>query len=353
MSTIDISNNNTNSTTLELENLQQKYSNVLLQYQQAVADYISYLNIEAQQPCLNFSADSKNIDQKCYDYIWKKAGCNTTGVVNANTSWAQSQTLNGLIYDSFLWATLTDNTHRQSCYGTSTKYSTATEPNYKINNNPLTSIQGMSYVGTGTAGQSTATTLQTCQASCSQNTNCTGATFVSGKCNLRTGDSPIMPASYDSYAIVPAQKKLLMNMDHLNQQLLTINTELQTKIKASQTIYYQIEGDVNNEYKNLIQTYGQLELDRENILELIKQYETLDSTENENQIIITKNYYTYVLLVILVIAIIALLVKMSMSGSTAPTVQTGGQLNSSAYYIVFIMVSLIIVINFSIKYFSL
>jgi hypothetical protein len=71
----------------------------------------------------------------------------------------------------------------------------------------LVSVPGRAFVGTGSAGQSTATTLQQCQASCSANASCTGATFVSSQCQLRTGDSPLVPSSSDSYAIVPKGKQ--------------------------------------------------------------------------------------------------------------------------------------------------
>lgn len=347
-------NNNASSITMDLENLQQNYSNLLIKYKQSVTDYINYLNVEAQHPCAKYSADSKNVDQKCYDYIWKKAGCPTTGVVNANADYSKSQTLNGLIYDSFLWATLTDDTHRQGCYGTSTEYSKATQPDYNINKSTYVSIPGMAYTGTGSAGQSTSNTLQECQSDCAANSSCTGATFVAGKCNIRTGDSPIIPSSSDSYAIIPKGKQLLMNMNDLNQQLLTINKEIKNKIDNGQPIYNTFEYKNAEKSQELIQNYKDLESERENIRKLLEEYESLDTTENENQITITKNYYTYILLFILAIAVAFLFIKLSLSRSSisSPTMQYGGELNQNAYFLLLIIISLIIGINFSIKYFT-
>jgi len=177
MNTNGTSNMNTTSITMDLENLQQEYSNLLIKYKQAVTDYISYLNIESE-------------------------------------------------------------------------YSTATEPNYKINNPPLTSIQGMAYTGTGSAGQSTANTVQECQADCASSSTCTGATFVSGKCNIRIGDSPIVPSSNDSYAIIPKSKQLLMNMNDLNNQLLNINKQITNKIKIGQPVYNKFQSQ--NDFLQLI-----------------------------------------------------------------------------------------------------
>lgn len=347
MNITNSSSKNTTSITMDLENFQQEYSNLLIKYKQSVTDYINYLNIEAQKPCAKYTADSINVDQKCYDYIWAKAGCITTGVANASTSWAQSQTLNGLIYDTFVWATSTDTTHRQGCYGTSTNYTTATEPNYNINNPSLTSIKGMAYIGTGSTGQSSATTLQECQSDCAANSTCTGATFVSGKCNIRLGDSPILPSSNDSYAIIPKGKQLLMTMNDLNTQLLNINKKISDKIKMGQPIYEKVEYQNDEKSQELLKNYKELELERDNIRKLIQEYDTLDTTENETQLKITQNYYNYIFIVLLAIGIIFLLVKLSSQGPPSPTpaIQYGGQLNLRAYYVLFTIIVLAIGVN--------
>ena len=83
--------NNSTSIIMDLETLQQEYKNLLIKYKQSVTEYINYLHIESKRPCVSYSANSTNVDQKCYEYIWAKAGCPTTGFVNANTSWAQSE----------------------------------------------------------------------------------------------------------------------------------------------------------------------------------------------------------------------------------------------------------------------
>lgn len=108
----------TSSLALDLETLTASYRSLLIRYKQAVMDYQENLKEEANRPCAKYNADSKNIDQACYDEIWKKAGCKTTGVVTAGNWWSKEQTLNGLILDSWYWATMTDAVHRQGCYGT-------------------------------------------------------------------------------------------------------------------------------------------------------------------------------------------------------------------------------------------
>jgi hypothetical protein len=538
-------NNNNNNTqassiTMDLENLQQSYANLLIQYKQAVADYVNYLNTQAQQPCGQYTSNSKNIDQKCYEYIWSKSGCTTTGVVNASTSWAMGQTLNGLIYDSFLWATMTDYNHRMGCYGNSgnpyyiigvgtdgnlysrpgldapwstvndnsngavrtiftgpdnklyctnknnqisykdtwnaptwtyipgpnsccvisaamgpdttivgvgtdnklysrplngnwtpsaspgewcaavaigpngklfvvgggnqiwskdsyqnltsqswtgqgsccvkditiapdgtfigvgtdnqlytkanyqdlstswqgpynnyyrsccvisittvantdynaANYQGATAPNYKINSQPYVNIQGNAFTGTGSAGQSTATTLQDCQAQCASNSNCTGATFVSNQCQLRTGEGQIIPSSNESYAIVPRGKQLLLNMENINQQLISINKQITNKIKVGEPVYSHFKSQSDDKSEELKKSYSDLLTERENIKKLLDEYETLNRTDGENLIKINQNYYTYILLLILAVAIIGLLIKISYPSSSSISTPT-------------------------------
>lgn len=105
------------SLALDLETLNTEYKNLLVRYKQAVLDYTDYLNVESAKPCSQYNSNSRGISQGCYEEIWKKSGCTTTGVVNASGDWAKARTLNELIYDSFLWATLKTEHHRKGCYG--------------------------------------------------------------------------------------------------------------------------------------------------------------------------------------------------------------------------------------------
>lgn len=104
---------------LNLESLNKEYDLVLKQYQEAFANYMSELNASAQTPCAGYKLDTTGVSQACYEKIWASEGCKTTGMFDANNDWAKAQTFQELIYDSFLWATMTDTTHRNGCYGNS------------------------------------------------------------------------------------------------------------------------------------------------------------------------------------------------------------------------------------------
>jgi hypothetical protein len=106
------------SSVLDLETLSSEYKNLLIEYRQAVADYVNHLKVETELPCGSFSADSTGITQQCYDEIWKKVGCGAGTVQpDASSSWAKGKTLAGLIDDAFAWATNPDYKHRMGCYG--------------------------------------------------------------------------------------------------------------------------------------------------------------------------------------------------------------------------------------------
>ena len=550
------------SITMDLEKLQQKYSNLLTKYKAAVSEYVLFLNQQSKQPCGTYKSTSNGISQKCYDYIWSRSGC-VTSAPNANNEWAKNQTLNGLINDSFLWATMTDYSHRMGCYnkpgnpyiilgigtdgklwsrqgldapwekvnddaaydlvsictgndgktiiisnkgyniytkptwdspnwqgpvqnpccvisvsqgqdgtvvgvgtdnklwsksslngiswsptsspgewvssvaiapdgsifvvgsgnqiwkkksylnlqsqswesqgsccvkaitiapdgtfigvGTdnklytktsykdlstpwkgpydsffgsccvtsittvintnydSSKFSSATAPNYNINQTPFVSIKGQAFIGTGSAGQSTATTLQDCEASCAKLSNCSGATFISGKCDIRVGDSPIITSSENSYAIIPKSKQLLYNMENINQQLLAINKEINNKIQTNQPIFYKNDTEVKQKTKELLSNYENLTKERETILELLNQYETLDRTDEQNLIKINQNYYSYILLTVLAFTVFYILYRISITSET-PTIQYGGDLGMNAYYILFFIILITIMI---------
>lgn len=256
------------SITMDLENLQKKYSNLLVVYRAAVSEYILSLNTDSNLPI------------KVYNYIKDKA-----------------------------------------------------------------------YIGGKSIGQSNVNTLQDCIASCSSNPKCSGATFISNRCDIKSGDGQIIQ-SPNSYAIIPVSKYLLINIENINQQLIQINKQITDKIKIQKPHYYKNNIKIKEQTKELVNNYNNLTQERENILELLRQYETLDSIENQNQIKISQNYYSYILLLLLVIVIFYILYKLSYP-NISQNVQYGGELNFNAYYLIFLIIILIIIINLYINYYSI
>jgi hypothetical protein len=344
---------------VDLEKLQMDYSLQLNAYQQAVADYINFLQQNSEQPCNSYTANSTGISQACYNDIWQKSGCGTGNVSpNASNSWAISQTLNGLINDSWLWATETDPTHRNGCYGpNNTNYNTTTAPDFNINAPPMTTMQGKAFWGSGSVSVSTGGTVEQCQALCASTSNCSGATYnptAHGQpmCWLRTGEGQVVPALDTDVAIIPEAQKYLLTIESINNKLISTNQQIQNVINTSQPVYNSMQTEGREQNRELIKNYMQLVSEREKIAEMLKSYEDLDKSQQQGEIRITQKRYSYILLVIIAIGVIILLYKFSgiftsESGSSQQTYnQTGGEIPQSTYYVLLIIIILIILFNY-------
>ena len=360
-------NNNYESQTrtnvMNLEKLKLEYKIQLTAYKQAVSNYINFLQKSSNQPCKSFSPDSTGISQGCYDAIWKNSGCTTTPP-NANESWAKAQTLNGLIYDSFLWATMTDSTHREGCYGknndkNNTKYNTSTSADYDINKKSYTQVKGRAFWGTGKAGSqnvNTVSTIEQCKALCAKTANCTGATFNSTSqnqpmCWLRTGDGELMPALDSNYAIIPEAKKYLSIIESINKKLLETNQQIQNLVKQSKPLYNKIQDTRQKQNDELMKNYAQLSIERKKIKSMLEKYQDLDNSEIEGNIQINQNYYTFILLLIISICICILFYKFSgmfsiKQNSSSSYIQQGGELSQNTYIFVLLIIICIILVNY-------
>lgn len=355
----------TNQNAIDLENLNVEYKTQLTAYRQAVANYVNFLQKQSQQACIQYSSNSKGINQSCYDEIWKRSGCTTTGMVNSESDWAKKQTLDGLIYDSFLWATMTDSTHRDGCYGknrnSDTKYNTATSADYNINKPTLTSIQGQTFWGTGQAGSQSVYTggdLEQCKALCAKTSGCSGATFnPSGHqqpmCWLRTGEGDLAKGLDTDYAIIPEAKQYLMVIASINKKLLETNRKIQAINKKAIPEYDMLKQQNESQDNKLLQNYSHLNIERKKIQSLLNQYETLDKSETQGTLEVYQKYYTFILLLIIAIGIMILFYKFSGMFTTAENnvsassyIQQGGELPPSTYMFVLIIIIAIILVNY-------
>lgn len=324
---------------LDLESLNTEYKNLLIEYKQAVANYVDYLKQEYNHPCKDFTSISKNIDQKCYNEIWKLAGCTTATHAKADTDFVKSKTLNELIDDSFLWATETDDKYRIGCYGDNYKVAnlnTSISPNYKINQQELVSIKGSSYWGISSLSENASATLEECKASCASTPGCSGATFNPDKkqCLLRSGDSKIVGGLPNDYAIVPKGKQLLQIIQNINEKLIQVNEEIKNKTPSIEKEYALQVRNRSDKNTELTTQYGLLTTERNKIQKMLDEYETLDEKQIEGNIYISQNYYSFILFMILTILFIYILYKFwwtELSTTTTQFIQSGGLLKNKLY----------------------
>jgi|LauGreSBDMM110SN_4_FD.fasta_scaffold66542_1 hypothetical protein len=180
----------------------------------------------------------------------------------------------------------------------------------------MVAIPASTYWGTRGISSNNSSTLQQCQALCASTRGCSGATFNpstngSPLCSLRAGESAISSGLPNDYAIISQGKHLLGIVESINQQLRDINQQIQVKTAEGDSFYDVQEKERKVNTTDLVNQFIQLSEERNKITEFVKDYENLEHQEKESNIMVTKNYYNYLLLVVKVILIIIILYGMN------------------------------------------
>ena len=318
MNSNEIQNDKIKSTLIKVETLQKEYEVTLQQYQEAGKNYITSLQTISSNPCETYKKDSTGISQACYEKIWTDQGC--TGAVKQNTDWAKSQTLDELVNDSYLWATLTDDIHRKGCYGDSINYTTNTSPIYPNTSN-FTALQGRTWWGTSGLSEGPVNTQEECENMCANSDQCSGATFnpVKRYCWTRTGDSKITAGLGSDYALVTQQKAALSVMKYLNERLLLLNQQITDELQNINPEVRQQYKEKNQKQKELNESYNKL---LEQKIELDKQLQEYNSIEQEesNQSIYVNQQNVSLRFWVLITALVVLITLKRMFGSESPPI---------------------------------
>jgi len=284
----EIQNDKIKSTIIKVEALQKEYEVTLQQYQEAGKNYIDALQSNSANPCANYNSNSTNISQACYDKIWRDQGC-LTQPPSASTDWAKIQTLNGLAYDSFLWATMTDELHRNGCYGDSTNYTTKTSPVYPNSTN-FAALKGRTWWGTGGLSEGTVNSQEECENMCASSTECTGATFnpVKRYCWTRTGDIGLSAGMDSDYALITQQKAALSVMRNLNQRLLDINQQITKQLENINPQVIEQYNEKNKKQIQLNESYNKLLEQKIVIDNQLQEYYSVEEEESNQSLYVNK-----------------------------------------------------------------
>jgi hypothetical protein len=169
-------------------------------------------------------------------------------------------------------------------------------------NKPIYNIlNGRTFLGTSGINQVVTNNINECKAMCSSIASCSGATFNSdnNNCWIRSGNGNVIPGSKSDNAIVSSIIQSSNKLKKLNANLEVINNKI---IKAIDKSYdkYNRQIDIRNKYMNQLQNnYNELILDRDNINNIIKEYENLEDSEINSNIIIERNYIFYVIILLI------------------------------------------------------
>lgn len=303
-----------NNSILKIETLEKEYDVVLKQYQEAYKNYINTLN-SSSNPCENYKLESKGVSQECYNKIWSDQGC-TTEAANANDDWHKDQTYDGLVNDSYMWATLTDTDHRKGCYGDTTNFNTKTEPTYSLGKD-FVELPGRTWWGTYGIKEGTAATKEDCISMCASDANCTGATFnpVKRYCWARGGDGVVSAGLDDDNALIPKLKANILVLNGLNDRLMSINKELRAETKK---ITPQLkEEKVANEQKQqkFDDYYNELYHDKLAMAKMMNDYNSVESELNDKTLIVNQQNISFRVWFLLAFILCLIIVK-KMAGST-------------------------------------
>jgi len=173
-----------------------------------------------------------------------------------------------------------------------------------VTSKSFTDIKGKTYLGTGVLSEDWVTTsLDDCKEACASNSKCTGATYNLDKtyCSLRTGESGASEGSENDYAIMSQKQKQLKVLSALSDRLLEINTQILQIVKQGKPELVDMQKEKEIQISSLAKNYSDLTTQRESLNEIIRETQKLNSTENQSQILITKNYSTYIVLMVLTI----------------------------------------------------
>ena len=412
MNSNEILNDKIKSTLIKVEALQKEYEVTLQQYQEAGKNYIAalqYDTLNPYNPCSKYTKDSKGISQACYNQIWKDQGC-TTQPRNAIDGWTENQTLEHLAYDTFKWATLTDENHRKGCYGNSTNYSTKASPVYPNSYNPcanytkdsigisqycynkiweaqgciapeqnvnnfngtnfnniaydsylwatltdenhrkgcygnstnystktapvypdttdtttntnksyFSALKGRTWWGTAPLSEGPASTQEECENMCANSDKCSGATFnpVKRYCWTRSGDSNISTGQDDYYALISQQKEALSVMQVLNDKLLDLNNKITTELSIINPQVKQQQIDKNLKQQQLTESYQELLNQKNDIDTQLQEYYSVEQ-DDMNQSLNTNSQNISLRFWVLITCLILLVTLKQFLGSENP-----------------------------------
>jgi lipopolysaccharide export LptBFGC system permease protein LptF len=207
------------------------------------------------------------------------------------------------------------------------------------------SVPNTSYVTDNNINTIQNSSINNCITSCSSNQSCSGATFdnLQSTCTLSSGNGSIVNSSNQT-SIVKQALYYSYQLQLINNQLLEINSSMMNLANNSSSSFQQNQQTSSQKAQILQQNYTTLEQERGQITELIRQYETLNSAQENGVINITSNYYSYIIYIIIAIFLIILLTKINLSGQ-----QRGGASSFKISPLIFGILAFIIVFNAILK----
>ena len=183
------------------------------------------------------------------------------------------------------------------------------------NDNSLMAVPNSAFVGETNINTLNNSTLDACQSACSSNSSCSGATFNNtlSNCTLSSGPGNIVTAQ-QSTAFVQQAMYYSYQLQQLNSQLTSVNQQMRNLSNSSYNKLQQSHQQIQQQEQALQNNYQILIQERDQINGMVRQFQTLNSAYENGNLIVTSNYYSYIILLFVVIFLVFLLMQFSLVG---------------------------------------
>jgi len=181
----------------------------------------------------------------------------------------------------------------------------------KSNSSNYVVLPEQTYMGTGSISETPNSSVSMCEASCSANSLCTGASFnsTSKVCKLRSGNSLLTLGAASDNAIVTDVKLKLINLETLNAQLIEINSQMKTLYNQIQPFVNAQNTALTTNNDNLTSQYTALIDEKLKIKNLIDEYKDTYTEYSETSLSADQENSSYYLWLIITIVSIILVIK--------------------------------------------
>ena len=188
------------------------------------------------------------------------------------------------------------------------------------NDNSLTSVPNSAFVGKSNINILNNSTLDACQTACSSNSSCSGATFNNtlSNCTLSSGPGTIVTAQ-QSTAFVQQAMYYSYQLQQLNSQLTSVNQQMRNLSNSSYNKLQQSHQQIQQQEQALQNNYLILIQERDQIEAMVRQFQTLNSAYENGNLVVTSNYYSYLILLFVAIFLVFLLMRFSLFGELSNT----------------------------------
>lgn len=171
-------------------------------------------------------------------------------------------------------------------------------------------VKGSVLWGSTKLSEKQVTSMEDCEALCSSNKSCSGATYNSNNkyCWTQGGESILSPGGSGDYALYPVLKKYHDQLQTINMKLVDINTQIFDIIDSDHSIYIKDVSDTQILKADLQNNYKKLTDDRTNINNILNSYATYESKSEISGLNASKSYIRYLMLFLVLFTVVAMLV---------------------------------------------